>query len=44
MLAEAKSEILKQECTLDTLNTCIRDLQRQARSHRLELDSANLWA
>ena len=41
MLAEAKSEILKQECKVDTLNTCIRELQRQARSHRLEVDSAN---
>ena len=41
MLAEAKSEILKQECKVDSLNTCIRELQRQAHSHRLETDSAN---
>ena len=41
MLAEAKSEILKQKCKVDTLNTCIRELQRQAHSHRLEMDSAN---
>ena len=41
MLAEAKSEILKQECKVDSLNTCIRELQRQAHSHRLEMDSAN---
>ena len=40
-LAEAKSEILKQECKVDTLNTCIRELQRQAHSNRLELDSVN---
>ena len=40
-LAEAKSEILKQECKVDTLNTCIREFQRQAHPHRLELDSVN---
>ena len=32
-LAEAKSEILKQKCTL---NTCIREFQRQANSNWLE--------
>ena len=41
MLAEAKSEILKQECKVDSLNDCIRELQRHALSHRLDLDSAN---
>ena len=41
MLAEAISEILKQECKVDSLDTCIRELQRQAHSHRLEMDSAN---
>ena len=41
MLAEAKAEILKQECKVDSLNTCIRELQRQAHSHRLEMESAN---
>ena len=41
MLADAKSEILKQECKVDSLNACIRELQRQAHSHRLELDSAH---
>ena len=41
MLAEAKSVILKQEYKVDTLNTCIRDLQRQAHSHRSELYSAS---
>ena len=40
-LAEAKSEILKQECIVDALNTCIREFQRQALFHRLELDSVN---
>ena len=43
LLAEAKSEILKQECKVDTLNTCIREFQRQAHSHRLELDSVSCW-
>ena len=41
MLAEAKSEIMKQECKVDSLNTCSRELQRQAHSQRLELDDAN---
>ena len=41
MLAEAKSEIMKQECKVDSLNTWIRELQRQAHSQRLELDDAN---
>ena len=27
-LAEAKSEILKQECKVDTLNACIRDISK----------------
>ena len=40
-LAEAKSEIFKQECKVDTLNTCIRKFQRQARSNRLELDGVH---
>ena len=39
MLAEAKFEILKQECKVDSLNACIHELQRQAHSHRLEWDS-----
>ena len=40
-LAAANSEILKQECKLDSLNACIRELQRQAHSNRLELDCVN---
>ena len=39
--AGAKSEILKQECKIDALNTCIREFQRQTHSDRLELDSVN---
>ena len=35
-LGEAKSEILKQECKVDTLNTCIREFQRQAHFNRLD--------
>ena len=41
MLAEANSEIRKQECKVDSLDTCIRELQRQTHSQRLELDDAN---
>ena len=40
MLAEARSEIMKQECKVVSLTTCTRELQRQAHS-RLELDEAN---
>ena len=41
LLAEAKSEILKQECKVDTLNTCMREFQRQVHSNRLEMDYVN---
>ena len=34
-------KIMKQECRMDSLNTCIRELQRQAHSQRLELEDAN---
>ena len=40
MLAEVRSELMKQECKVVSLNTCTRELQRQAHS-RLELDEAN---
>ena len=40
-LAEATSEILKQECKVDSLHTSIRDFQRQAHSNRLEMDYVN---
>ena len=30
LFADAESEILKQECKVDTRNTCIREFQRQA--------------
>ena len=32
---------LKQECTVDSLDACIRELQRQARSNQLELGGSN---
>ena len=35
-LAEAKSEIFKEKCKVDTLNTCIREFRRQAHSNRLD--------
>ena len=43
LFAQAKSEILKEECKVDTLNTCIREFQRQVRSNRLEMDYINFW-
>ena len=41
LLAETKSEILKQECKVDTLHTCILVFRRQAHSNRLEMDYVN---
>ena len=41
LLAEAKSEILKQECKVDTLYTYIHKFQRQVHSNRLEMDNVN---
>ena len=41
IIYEANSEILKQECKVDSPDTSIGELQRQAHSHREELDSAN---
>ena len=41
MFAEAKPEIMAQECKVDSLNTCIRVFQRQVHSNRLELDDVN---
>ena len=38
--AEATSVILKRECKVHSPNTCIRELQRQTHSQRLELDDA----
>ena len=40
--AEAKSEILKQECKVDDLtNTCLGEFQIQVHSNRLEMGSVN---
>ena len=36
-----KFEILKQECKVESLNTCIRKFQRQAHSNHLEMDDVN---
>ena len=41
MLAEARSELVKQECKVGSLNTCIGELQRQTYSQRLELEDAH---
>ena len=40
MLVEARSELMKQECKVDSLNTCIRELQQQTYSQRPELEDA----
>ena len=41
MLAEARSELMMQECKVHSRNTCIRESQRQTHSQRLELDDAH---
>ena len=41
MLAEARSEIMKQEYEVEPLNTCTSELQRQTRAQRLELEDAH---
>ena len=38
MLAEARSEVMKQACKVDFLNTCISEFQRQSHSSRLDLE------
>ena len=42
LLAEAKSEVLKQECRADFLDCSIRELQRQIHSSRMEIDHTYL--
>ena len=39
--AEARSEIMKQEYKVESLNTCIHELQQQAYAQRLELEDAH---
>ena len=40
MLAEARSELIKQEYKVESLNTCISELQQQTYAQRLELEDA----
>ena len=42
LLAEAKSEVLKQECRGDFLDCSLRELQRQCHSSRMDIDHTNL--
>ena len=42
LLAEARSELMKQEYKAESLNTCIRELQQQTHAQRLELEDAHL--
>ena len=41
MFSEAKSEIMKQECKVDSRNTCISEFQQQTYAQRLELEDAH---
>ena len=42
LLAEARSELMKQEYKVESLNTCISELQQQTYAQRLELEDAHL--
>ena len=42
LLAEAKSEVFRQECRADFLDCCTRELQRQIHSSSMEIDHTNL--
>ena len=42
LLAEARSELMKQEFQVESLSTCIGELQQQIYSQRLELEDAHL--
>ena len=42
LLAEAGSELMKQEYKVESLNTCISESQQQTYAQRLELEDAHL--
>ena len=42
LLAEARSELMKQEYKVESLNTCIHEFQQQTYAQRLELEDAHL--
>ena len=41
LLAEARSELMKQEYTVESLNTGVGELQQQTYAQRLELEDAH---
>ena len=41
LLAEARSELMKHENKVESLNTCISELQQQAYAQRLEMEDAH---
>ena len=41
LLAEARSELMKQEYQVESLTTCISELQQQTYAQRLELEDAH---
>ena len=41
LLAEARSELTKQDYKVESLNTCIVELQQQTHAQRLELEDAH---
>ena len=42
LLADSRSELMKQECKVESLNTCIGELQQQTFAQRLGLEDAHL--
>ena len=41
LLNQARSELMKQECQVGSLNNCINELRQQAYAQRLELEDAH---
>ena len=41
LLAEARSELIKKEYKVESLNTCINELQQQTYAQRLEMEDAH---
>ena len=41
LLTQARSDLMKQEYKVESLNTCISEFQQQTYAHRLELEDAH---
>ena len=43
LLSQARSELMRQEHQVESLNNCINDLKQQTYAQRLELQDAQHW-